>query len=162
MSRTAALVVAAIVLALGSYAWWRSTGDEAAIERRLQELASQVNESTSDGRGLAARAASLGAYFTEDAVIELGRGTAEIRGRATIMDMASRLQPRTSAFRLRLTDVGVTLAAGAESAAVVLTAEFIRRGGGDDSIDAREFSLDMKKEGAEWRVARAAAVEAFR
>ena len=78
------------------------------------------------------------------------------------MDMASRLQPRTSAFRLRLTDVGVTMDADAHSAAVVLTAEIIRRGGGDDSIDAREFSLDMTKNGAEWRIARAAAVEAFR
>lgn len=162
MTRPLAFAVAAIVLALGGYAWWHWSGDEAAIERRLQELATQVNESTSDGRGLEARAASLGGYFTDDAVIELGRGSAEIRGRATIMDMASRLQPRTSAFRLRLTDVGVTLGADAHSAAVVLTAEFIRRGGGDDSIDAREFSLDMTKDGAEWRVARAAAVEAFR
>src|SRR3954451_1322174 len=132
----AALIAVAVVLSAG-YGLWQSTGESAAIERRLDALAAEVNEGTTDGRGLEARAEQLGTYFTDDVVIDLGRGAAEIRGRKVVEDMASRLQPRTSAFRLRLTDINVTLAADRESAAVVLTAEFIRRGGGEDSIDAR-------------------------
>jgi len=161
MARGRVLALAAILLAAG-YAWSQWGSEKAAVERRLQAFASDVNAGTSDGRGLEARAELLGSFFTEDVVIDLGRGASEIRGRATVMDMASRLQPRTSAFRLRLTDIGVTLAPGDQTATVVLTAEFLRRGGGDDSIDAREFSLDMINDAGEWRISRATAVDAFR
>jgi hypothetical protein len=75
--------------------------------------------------------------------------------------MLSRLQPRTSAFQLRLTDVGVTLGADERSADVVLTAEFIRRGGGEDSIDARELAIKLTRADA-WRIRHVTLVEAFR
>ena len=109
------------------------------VARALDALADEVNAGTTDGSGLAARAAQLSQYFTDDVVIDLGPGTSEVRGRATVLDMMSRLQPRTSAFQLRLTDTGVTLGPDQRSADAVLTAEFIRRGGGEDSIDAREL-----------------------
>ena len=120
----------------------RWTSDEAAVERRLNALAVEVNESTTDGAGLMARSAQLGTYFTDDVVIDLGKGAAAIRGRATVMDMASRLQPRTSAFTLQLTDIGSCSAPDrVVGRASCLTAEFTRRGGGEDAIDARELSL---------------------
>ena len=106
----------------GTFAWTRWTSDEVAVERRLHALAVEVNESITDGAGLIARSAQLGTYFTDDVVIDLGKGSAAIRGRATVMDMASRLQPRTSAFTLQLTDIGVVLAPDRLSGSVVLTA----------------------------------------
>ena len=45
-----------------------------------------------------ARSAQLGTFFTEDVDVELGSGAAPIHGRATIIGMAARLQPRTAAF----------------------------------------------------------------
>ena len=78
------------------------------------------------------------------------------------MDMASRLQPRTSAFTLQLTDIGVVLAPDRLSGSVVLTAEFTRRGGGEDAIDARELSLDVTKADGAWRISRLTVVEAFK
>ena len=142
--------------------WVRWTGEQAVVGRRLEALAAEINEGTTDGAGLLARSVQLGSYFTDDVAIDLGRGTAPIRGRATVMDMVSRLQPRTSAFTLNVTDIGVVLGPDLRSAAVVLTAEFIRRGGGEDSIDARELRLEMIKADDVWRIAHLTVVEAFR
>jgi hypothetical protein len=132
------------------------------VSRRLEALAGEVNAGTTDGAGLAARAAQLSHYFTDDVVIDLGRGTSEIRGRVTVLDMLSRLQPRTSAFQLRLTDIGVTVTSDQRSAEAVLTAEFIRRGGGEDSIDARELAIHLTKADGTWRIQHLTVVEAFR
>ena len=162
MSRRSSVLLVIAVIAAGGFVWTRWTSEEAAVERRLTALADEVNESTTDGAGLLARSAQLGTYFTEDVEIDLGKGAAPIRGRATVMDMASRLQPRTSAFTLRLTDVGVVLASDRQRADVVLTAEFIRRGGGEDAIDARELALGMTKADGAWRIAHLTVVEAFK
>jgi hypothetical protein len=160
--RRSAFLLVLLAVAAGLSAWTRAMSEKTAVERRLEALAAEVNESTADGAGLAARAELLGTYFTDDVVIELGRGAAAIHRRATVMDMASRLQPRTSAFTLRLTDIGVVLAPDRLSGNVVLTAEFVRRGGGEDSIDARELSIGMTKADGTWRIARLTVVEAFR
>ena len=151
-----------VTVAATVFGWMRWSSEAATIERRLDALAAEINESTTDGLGLQARAAQLGSYFTDDVAIDLGRGTAAIRGRATVMDMLSRLQPRTSAFTLRLTDVGSVISPDRRSAEIVLTAEFIRRGGGEDSIDARELALVMKKADGAWRIAHLTVVEAFK
>ena len=75
--------------------------------------------------------------------------------------MAERLQPRTAAFRLQFEDVTVTMDPGETTADVHLTAEFIRRSitTGEESLDAREFSLGMQKVGGEWRIARVTAID---
>jgi hypothetical protein len=162
VSRPTALLLVLVAGVVAAFAWTRWTSDEAAVERRLHGLAAEVNESTIDGAGLRARSAQLGTYFTDDVVIDLGKGAAAIRGRATVMDMASRLQPRTSAFTLQLTDIGVVLAPDRLSGSVVLTAEFTRRGGGENAIDARELSLAVTKADGAWRISRLTLVEAFK
>jgi len=162
MSRPSAALLVLALLAGGAFAWTRWHGEPAVVARALDALADEVNAGTTDGSGLAARAAQLSQYFTDDVVIDLGPGTAEVRGRATVLDMLSRLQPRTSAFHLRLTDTGVTLGPDQRSADAVLTAEFIRRGGGEDSIDARELSIQLTKADGTWRIRHLTVVEAFR
>ena len=78
--------------------------------------------------------------------------------------MAERLQPRTAAFRLRFEDVSVVIAADGNTADVHLTAEFIRRSitTGEESLDAREFMLGMRRVGAEWQIAKVTAVETLK
>src|SRR3954470_7298557 len=94
-------LVAVGLLAVGIVAWrMRATPDERAIRERLDTLRAEINSSTKDGLGTAVRAAQIGSYFTEDAVVELGEGAFPIKGRETLMGMVARLQPRTSAFRL--------------------------------------------------------------
>src|SRR6185312_11587895 len=125
--------------------WRRSRGPAGRATRLPSSGAFMRSPSKSTRAPPMAPAAQLGTYFTDDVVIDLGRGAAAIRGRATVMDMASRLQPRTSAFTLQLTDIGVVLAPDRLSGSVVVTAEFTRRGGGEDAIDARELSLAMTR-----------------
>ena len=164
MSRriTAAVLVTASLAAFAVAGWAHWNRESSVVTRRLEALAGEVNAGTTDGSGLAARAAELSHYFTGDVVIDLGQGTSQVRGRATVLDMMSRLQPRTSAFQLRLTDTTVTLAPDGRAADAVLTAEFIRRGGGEDSIDARELAIQLTKADGTWRIHHLTVVEAFR
>jgi hypothetical protein len=77
--------------------------------------------------------------------------------------MATRLQPRAASVELELDDVSVDLTSES-TAEVSLTAVFRRRvpASGEDSLDAREFSLGMVKAGGEWIVARADLIETLR
>ena len=154
-----------VLLLAGAMAWWsRATPDERAINARLEALRNEVNSSTKDGLGTAARAAQIGTYFTDDAVVELGRGSPPISGRDTLMGMVARLQPRTAAFRMDLDDVSVDLLPGGDVADVLLTASFVRRSitTGEESLDAREYALVMTKAGGLWRIARITAIDALR
>ena len=160
------LVPSVLVIALVTGLWYLMQGrDETRdVRRRLDEFCDSVNASTTDGRGPEARAAQLGAFFTEDVEIELGRGAAPIRGRGTVVSMAERLQPRTAAFRLEFEDVAVALDPGGTSADVHLTAEFIRRDlvSGGESLDAREFTLGMRRDPGGWQIRRVTGVDTLK
>lgn len=157
-----------VIVALGVLAFfaWRSriTDDERAIRGRLEALRNEINARTTDGLGTVARAAQIGSYFTDDVVIELGEGAPPIRGRETLIGMATRLQPRTAAFRLDLDDVNVDLVPGGQASDVLLTASFVRRSlsTGEESRDAREFALVCEKNAGTWRISRIAAIDTLR
>ncbi len=156
-------VVALAAIAFVVWSRWGSN-DERVIGERLEALRTEVNHSTADGLANIARAASIGSYFTEDVVVDLGEGSAPIRGRMTLIGMAERLQPRTSAFRMELDDVTIEMTPGATTADATLTASFIRRSvsTGEESRDAREFGLGLVKAGGTWRIARVTAIDVLR
>lgn len=162
------VVRAVVVLALSALAVlaWRSreTSDERAIRGRLDALRNEVNASTVDRLGTAARAVQIGSYFTQDAVVELGEGSVPIRGRDTVMGMAARLQPRTAAFRMDLDDISVELVPGGDAADVLLTASFVRRSisTGEESRDAREYALILTKATGDWQISRITAIDTLR
>lgn len=164
MSRRVQLVLAALVVA-GLGLWWWKGGSSA--ERELRALfdgfAREFNSGTTDGIGLLARAANLGEYFTADIVIELGQGSPPIQGRETLTGMASRLQPRTSAFVLEFDDVNVEFG-DPDHGEVTFTALFRRRsqGSGEESIDAREFGGEVVRSGGRWRVSKVTAIDTLR
>lgn len=163
------LVRAAVVIGLAAIAaivfvQTREGTDERAIRGRIEALRTEVNASTMDGLGTAARAAQIGSYFTEDAVIDLGGSSVPIRGRETLMGIVARLQPRTAAFRLELDDVGIEVVPGGTAADVLLTASFVRRiiSTGEESRDAREFALVLAKTDGTWKITRITAIDTFR
>ncbi len=162
--RTRALAVALVITLLaiwGWRSWWPD--DTRDIRRRLDAFEADCNASTTDGLGTVARAARIGSYFTDDVVLDLGQGSPPIRGRETLIGMASRLQPRTSAFTLQLLDIKVELQPPGQ-ADVRLTASFRRRSlpTGDGSIDAQEFAVRMIKADGDWRMSHVTAIEPFR
>jgi len=158
-------VILLVLLAAGIFAWRsRATPDEREIQGRLDALRNEVNASTKDGLGTALRAAQIGSYFTDDAVVELGEGAAPIKGRDTVMGMVARLQPRTAAFRMDLDDITIDMASGSTAADVLLTASFVRRNisTSEESLDAREYALVMTKADGTWRISRITAIDTLR
>ena len=159
MRRPAAIGAVLVAIALG--AWFLLRPDEgSAVRARLLAFANLVNGSPVDGQGPELRSQQIGAFFAEDVDVDLGQGAAPIRGRDTVVGMAERLQPRTAAFRLQFEDVSVAMAPGGEAADVHLTAAFIKRsiGADDQSLDAREFTIGMRRVGADWQIARVRAI----
>jgi hypothetical protein len=163
-ARVAAVTALAVCLAAAAWYLVRPADEGAAVRQRLEAFAADVNRSTTDNVEPGARAARLGAYFTEDIEVDFGQGAAPIKGRATIIDMAARLQPRTAAFSLKFEDISVAMAPGGEGADVHLTAEFIRQSmtTGEESLDAREFTIGMRRVGGDWKIARITAVETLK
>jgi hypothetical protein len=161
-TRFAALLLVSVSAAV-LWWWWSATPDERAIRQRFETFAEEFNASTTDGLGTVARAARLGDYFTPDVVVELGEGTAPIHGRETLIGMAARLQPRTAAFVMEFQDVTIETLHEAR-ADVALTLVIRRRSmvSGEESIDAREFSAEMRKDDGTWRVGRAVAIDTLR
>ena len=104
MQRIALIVGVVVALAAGVWFIYAPGDAGSAVKVRLQALAEMVNRSTVDGLGPEARAAQLGAFFTEDVDVDLGQGAAPIKGLDTVIGMAERLQPRTAAFRLKFED----------------------------------------------------------
>ena len=153
---------------LSACSWWQ--GDKALISARLNALVEQVNAHSPDGLGSLARAAQIGKFFTDDVIVELGRGSAPVTGRDTLMAMAARLEPRTSGFTVKLTDINVLVTPNDQSADINLTAEIIRKtpasgepaASSAPSMDAREFAVIMRKVDGEWKIARLTAVDTLK
>ena len=160
-ARLAAVVLAALCLFFG----WRSwrANDDQLIRRRLNALTDEINTSVDAGLSAVARGADIGSYFTEDVVVDLGEGAAPITGRSTLVGMASRLERRTAAFRLRFDDIGVRVAPEGDRASATLTASFRERDDArGESMDAREFELELQKSSGTWRIARVSAVDTLK
>jgi hypothetical protein len=167
MSVRRLVAAGAAVIAVGVallYYFAGPTDDASQIRKRLETFAADINASTTDGEGFVARAVHFGSFFADDVEIDLGRGAAPIRGRETVVGMAARLQPRTAAFEIRFEDIGVSMAPDRNAAEVHLTAEFIRRSitTGEQSMDAREFMLDMRRLGDQWVIGRVTAVDTLK
>lgn len=164
MTRTAQAALLGVLVLAGVSLWiWRNaaTPEERAIRDRFHSFAAEFNAPTGDNLGTLARATRLGEYFTPEVVVELGGGSPPIHGRDTLIGMAARLQPRTAAFQLEFTDITVDRVDG-DRADVTFTLVIRRSGTGDESLDAREFSVEMHSLNRQWRVSRAVAIDTLR
>jgi hypothetical protein len=161
--RTGRAAVAAILCLTLTACWW-SRDERAVIRQRLDTFADAVNKGGGSGlAGAATHAIGLAEFFSNDVVITLGGGSAPIQGRDMLISMATRLQPRTSEYTVDFEDVNVVLGSDGESADVDLTAKFIRRApGARQSMDAREFKLQMRRDDGEWKIASVEAIQTLR
>jgi ketosteroid isomerase-like protein len=159
-----ATVIACVTVAAAVSAACGWFGDErTAIRSRLRDFTIDVNATAPEGLGTVARAAGIASFFTDDVIVDLGEGTAPIAGRETLVAMAARLQPRLAEFTLDFTDENIRVSADGQSADVTLTVEFIRRDpAARQQMDAREFRLQMRHDGQEWKIARATAVDTLK
>jgi ketosteroid isomerase-like protein len=162
MRRGPAALVAAVAIAGAALAWFLWPGDSAAIHGRLAALSTDLNAAGGTGLAGAAQAAQIGRHFTEDVVIDLGPAAAKVEGRTTLVGMFARLERRTSEFTVRFLDATIRERTDS-TASVSLTAEIRSRSASQEAwMDAREFSVSLRQEDGEWRIARVQAVETIR
>jgi ketosteroid isomerase-like protein len=161
--RRASIALSALGIAAIAWTFWPES-DEGAIRRRLRAAVEEANARTGQGLETVAKAARIGAYFTDDVVVDLGAGAAPLSGRQTLMGMATRLQPPTESLVVDLKDITVVKRPDTTVADVTLTATFTRRetSGAEETMDARELALEVRKEDGEWRIARVVAVDTLR
>jgi hypothetical protein len=163
-NRHAAVLAALVIGAVALWIWWtRPTPQEREIHRRLDEFTATFNAAAGNDLSGLAHAAKFGQFFTDDVVVELGRDSPPIQGREMVTGMAGRLQPRREEFLLELVDV--TIPAMEDGRAdLSLTAVLWRRAAvpAPESLDAREFSAEMRKVDGVWQVSRVRAVDTLR
>lgn len=150
---------AAAFAALAWWFWWRS--DERAIRRELARLVEDVNAPATEGLGAVSWAAQLGTHFTDNAVVDFGGGSTPIEGRRAIVGLATRFVPTIRTGTVAIDDIVVTEGTQRGTATVDVRVTFTpsqERPG--DGVDAREFTLQMERDGGRWRIARAVAVDA--
>ena len=148
------VVAAAIgaVIALGYPVLFPS--EERRIQKQLDELVETVNTPPPDGMAALARAAKIGNAFATDVTVDFGDAP-PVHGRETIMGIASRLQDRARTVNVAIQDVNIVVGTDRTTADVDLTV-VVRM---DDSIDAREFQVQMLKPEDRWLIGRAIAVK---
>jgi ketosteroid isomerase-like protein len=162
-ARGAAVAVAALAIAAVAWALWPES-DERAIRRRLTEVADEANTGSGEGLETVAKAARVGRYFTEAVAVDFGAGAPPVSGRQTLIAMATRLQAPAASLVVALEDITVVKRPDTAVADVTLTATITRTdtASGERTMDAREFALEMRKEGGEWLIARVMAVDTLR
>lgn len=162
--RQAVGIVALVLGAIVCWTWWTAPSpEEREIRRRLDEFTATFNATSEEGLASLAQAVRIGQFFTEDVVVELGGGSPPIHGRDTVMGMAARLQPRTADFLLELVDVTV-VDLDTERAELSLTAVLHGRSPSPagESLDAREFSAEIRKRAGQWQISRLVAIDTLR
>jgi hypothetical protein len=162
-ARHATIAFAALAIAALAWFFWPES-DESAIRRTLRAAVEEANARTGEGLESVAKAARIGAYFTDDVVVDLGKGAPPISGRQTVIGMAALVQAPSASVVVGLEDITVVKRPDRDVADVTLTATFTRTevGTGERTIDAREFAVEMRKEAGEWRIARVAVVDTLR
>ncbi len=133
------------------------------VRARLQALADMVNRTTVDGLGPEARASSSARSSPKTSTsswVRARRRSAAVTRSSAWPSVCSRGRRRSAEVRGRVRRDG----ADGKTADVHLTAEFIRRSitTGEDSLDAREFMIGMRRVGADWQIAKVTAVETLK
>lgn len=149
-------LTALALLTMAWMAWSVWPNDQRQIRRRLNALASVYNEQAADGLAVVARTAQMAQFFTEDVVVEPGRGAPPILGRERLVALAARVP----AGRQQLAFVDVSIHVAGESATTDMTASLSTEEAetGRREVDAREVALEWRR-GQEWQISRVRVVE---
>lgn len=122
------------------------------IQKRLDELVQAIN-TQAEGLDAMTKAVKIGHAFTEDVTVDFGDGP-PVHGRETLMALAARLQDRARSLNIALRDIDIAVGSDKTTAEVALTVTV----SSDDSLDAREFQVEMVKPADRWLIARATGV----
>jgi len=156
-ARVVASVALAATIAFAAWHFWPS--EARRIRHKLDALAAVVNERPADAIGQIARTAQLSKFFTDEVVVEPGRGAGAIHGRERLLALASRAPNEGHPYALEFVDVSVAME-GDESARAHLTATLSSRDTdtAELNVDAREVELQFRRTD-DWRISRIALID---
>ena len=155
MARSTRIVAAIVGLAVAALVV-RSLlpSEEARIRRQFQQLAETASVEAGETALIrAARAARLGAYFTDQAGVDLGGTYEAIQGRDAVTALAAALRLPESGLVVEILDTEVTVDAESSQAAASMTAQATTfSSAGEEQFDAREFVVRLRKVDGEWLI----------
>lgn len=156
MNRTSTLAVVLLV-AVGGF-WLARTwvfGEEGRIRARLDELAEAVSiEAPEPYPARLGRAVRIGSFFTEDVAVQLGAPFDDLRGRDTIVALATQAPVPEGGAEIEFVDVQVWIGPAGQRAEAVMTVtgSGIDRSG-EERVDAREIEVSLAKVEGTWLIA---------
>lgn len=157
VKRVAVAAVGAIVLYL---AWgWLVPSAEDQVRAAVHALAETLSSDTRDPIGQVAALGRLRAQLVDDVVVVTAPG-AEIRGRDAVAGLWQRVRASGDAVHVRVLDLTVTVADDGASATVDGVAELTIERNGVPERELREARAAFVTVDGEWRLERAALVEA--
>jgi hypothetical protein len=157
LPRTILIAAVLAAVAWGAYAWWPS--EEGRVRRRIDAMERALNEQPTTGLALVARAGELAGFVEPDVVLDPGRGAGQIHGRERLLALAARAPNAGGAFAVRFVDVSVAVD-GARAVVRMTATVSWPDARGEESVDAREIALDLRKTD-DWRIARITAIDAL-
>lgn len=158
--RALAGILALLVVIWGVRALFPS--EARRIRQRLDELAETASiEAGEPPLVRMSRAARIGRYFIEDAVVDLGDPFRPIRGREAVIGAAARIPVRQEGVTFEFVDVQVVVPPDEQTATVRLTAQSsgLDFRTGDHVIEARELDMTLRQLEGEWLIARVDGIE---
>jgi hypothetical protein len=161
--RAARMALAAAALCAFAVWFWAFAirHHEREISRQLFAALREFNGASAERSEAADRAGRIAQYFMPDVTIDFGFGSAPIRGRETLVGIATRILPRTSAFVGELVDTHIRVLDGVH-ADVTLTLLFRSRAPGEHDLEARELSISLQNAERSWRIQHIKIVDALR
>ena len=156
-------IVALLTLALSARAAWFVVfrHDQREIRSQLSALITEFNGASVELTDATMRAGRIGHYFTRDVIIEFGKGRSAVQGRETLVDMATRLLPRISAFAAALADADIQVL-DPSRADVTVTLVTQHRASDSQDFDPCELSISFRNMDGAWRIGHVKLVDPFR
>ena len=159
------LVLLALVIALGFWAWnILFPNPQKVIRHRLEKLAKLA--SCSAGEGNFSRVASveqMGSYFTDNAEVTVdipGVESHTFNGRAELVQAAMAVRATANGVSAELVDINIDMGPNNQSAMVDLTLK--ARVGGERDAVIQELEFTFKKIKGDWLISRVATVQTLK
>ena len=152
--KKAVLAAAAVAAVFVAWKWW--TSDERVIRRRLADVAEIVSVPSHDSDlGRLARVARLRRYLAEN--VRVAAGNSQVASRELVLAAASQWTPFPGGVTVEFLDVHVNVDADRLGADADLTAKITATSPqpGDETVDAQEVRVALRKIGGEWLISEA-------
>jgi hypothetical protein len=159
------LIWAAVLVALGYWAWTAAFPNPRKVVRRRLEKLAQIASFSANEAPLAklANLQKLTGFFSEQVVVNVdapGEGAHVFNNRDELMQAVQAASMTLNGVQAKFTDPKIEMTPGNEEAivGVVFTADV----GGEKDAVVEELKIDMKKTGGDWLIARVESVDTLK